>query len=98
MSSEEQTHAERREDLTHRIHVLEAIVTATEQPHRVLDAVIAAADAFQAAEHLQQEFGFTEVQAHAVTGLQFRTAEQQSRRMFKEELERVKAELAGLAD
>jgi DNA gyrase subunit A len=53
------------------VQVLEAIVVAVNDAHRVLDAVLKASGQAAARGALEQQYGFTEMQATAVLDMQF---------------------------
>ncbi|MCW2814852.1 MAG: gyrA [Nocardioides sp.] len=79
-----------------RIHLLEAVVVVMEQPHRVLDVVLGAADVTDAAHRLQREFGFSDAQASLALDVQFRRMPDRERQRITVELAETRAAVVGL--
>jgi DNA gyrase/topoisomerase IV subunit A len=60
------------QDALRQVHIYEAIAIAASDAHSVLDVMLTAADPGAASRALMDRYAFTEVQAWAVTELQFR--------------------------
>ncbi|GAA1950640.1 hypothetical protein GCM10009798_07490 [Nocardioides panacihumi] len=80
--------------LRERLHVIEAIDAAMHDPHRVLDVLTAAADIESGIVALQEEFGWSRVQATAATDVQFRRAVGIERARIHEQVAEVRTLLA----
>ena len=60
-----------------RLHILEGLVRALEDPHALLDTLLRAHDVASARQSLQTDFELSEIQAMAALDLQFRRAPRQ---------------------
>lgn len=82
-----------------RLRIYEALTQALSEPHAVLDVLLHADDTVAAVGALRERFGFDEIQATAVTELQFRRvtpAEQGKIRDGRDELRERLSYLQGL--
>ncbi|MBZ5733304.1 hypothetical protein K8Z61_02240 [Nocardioides sp. TRM66260-LWL] len=76
-------------DLAARVHIVEAIVRALDEPHLVLEMLLAAEDVDAACDAIETRFGFDRAQALAILDTQQRsltTAERSRIRTHLDEL------------
>lgn len=80
------------------LHIYDAIVTAANDAHAVLDIVLEAADPDAAHRELRSRYGFSEVQAWAVLDVQFRRVTSVDRLKVEQRLHELEAHAAALAE
>lgn len=68
-----------------RLHIMEGLIQAIDDPHRFLDIVLSAADSTAAEAALEDQFGLSQVQARAAMNLQFRTMSEETRQLIRNE-------------
>lgn len=56
---------------TDRLHIIEGLIQATNDPHRFLEVVLSAADNTTAEAALEDQFGWSREQARAAMNMQF---------------------------
>lgn len=74
---ERESHESRR--AAEELHILDALLTALNDPRTLCDAIAQASDPEAARQALRETFNFDELQARAVSDAQFRRLDQQSR-------------------
>jgi DNA gyrase subunit A len=84
------------EAATQRLHILEPILQALDQPHRVLDVLLEAKDAEAGRSALTTEFGWDTIQATAVMDAQFRRVTHFDRDKIRKDMAEMRALLARL--
>jgi DNA gyrase subunit A len=86
------------EATTQRLHMLEPILQALEQPHRVLDVLLEAKDAEAGRSALTTEFGLDTIQATAVMDAQFRRVTHADRDKIRKDVAETRALLDRLRE
>lgn len=91
MPAKDESRLDQLDQAKAQLHIIKAVVRAAEQPHRLLDVVLAATDADDAAARIRAEFGFSEAQAIAVLDAQFRRMSQRDRERMIQMVEDIQA-------
>jgi DNA gyrase subunit A len=86
------------EAATQRLHILEPILQALEQPHRVLEVLLDATDAEAGRSALTNEFGLDTIQATAVLDAQFRRVTRSDRDKIRRDIAETRAVLKTLRE
>jgi DNA gyrase subunit A len=79
-----------------RLHVLEGLVRALEDPHALLDVLLRTDDVASARQALQTDVGLSEIQALATLDLQFRRAPRQELQKIVDARDELAAQLERL--
>jgi DNA gyrase subunit A len=72
-----------------RLHILNGLVRAMQEPRAVLDVVLQATDVDAARNELQTRLGLDEIQAQTVLDMQFRQATQLNRSKIDEHRQEI---------
>lgn len=72
----------------HRLHIMDGLIRAMDDPHRFLDIMLSAANRTAAAAALQEQFGLSSEQAQAAMNLQFWSMSE--RQMIRDEADALR--------
>lgn len=73
-----------------RLHIMEGLIQAINDPHRFLDIVLSAADRTAAEAALEDQFGLSREQARAAMNMQFLMMSEETRQSIRTEADELR--------